>query len=66
MVSVPEVGDKNVPECKKVVKRCSSSGRPISMARVETEVFILCYDSELNSVHTPPVRSSLKKNKTKQ
>lgn len=56
MVSVPEVGDRNVPECKKIVKRCSSSGRPISMARVETEVFILCYDSEL-SLH--PGRSSL-------
>lgn len=42
---VPQAGDQNVSECKKLIKRCSS-GRPLSMTRVETEVFILCYDSE--------------------
>ena len=44
-VDVPHPGDQNVSECKKVIKRCSA-GRPLSMTRVETEVFILCYDSE--------------------
>jgi len=44
-VGVPQAqaGDQDVSECKKVIKRCSS-GRPLSMSRVETEVFILCYD----------------------
>jgi hypothetical protein len=44
-VGIPQAGDQNVPECKGIVKRCSSA-RPISMTRVETEVFFLCYDSE--------------------
>ena len=44
-VDVPQPGDQNTSECKKIIKRCSP-GRPISMTRVETEVFILCYDSE--------------------
>ena len=50
-VDVPHPGDQNVSECKKVIKRCST-GRPLSMTRVETEVFILCYDSECD--HPPP------------
>jgi len=51
---VPEVGDQNVSECKKIVKRCSSGCRPLSMTRVETEVFILCYDSEHHTIHFIP------------
>jgi len=58
VVSVPQVGDRNVPECKKVLKRCSSGGRPISMARVETEVFVLCYDSEFELTPYPFVPPS--------
>ena len=44
-VDIPKAGDQNVSECKKVIKRCSS-GRPLWLTRVETEVFILCYDSK--------------------
>ena len=50
VASIPQMGDGNVSEYKKIVKRCSSSGRPISMGKVETEVFILCYDSECDFV----------------
>ena len=44
-VAVPQAGEQNVPECKKAIKRCSS-GQPLWMTRVDTEVFILCYDSK--------------------
>ena len=45
VVGIPQAGDDDVSEYKKILKRCSSA-RPISMTRVEPEVFFLCYDSE--------------------
>ena len=52
-MGIPQAGDRKVSECKGIVKRCSS-GRPISMTRVESEVSFLCYDSEHSIFHIPP------------
>ena len=56
LVGVPQTGDSSVSECKKVVKQCSS-GRPLSMTRLETEVFVLCYDSEYVHISQSPCPS---------
>ena len=56
-VDVPQAADQNISESKKIIKRCSS-GRPLSMTRIDTEVFILCYDSEHRVPTTVPAWST--------